>query len=107
MITGQQGVHAMIRRVCVSMTPVLLVLSGCATIVGGGSSQAVSIETTPSAARYVIRSSTGIEMSSGTVPASIRLPRRNEYQLDISLAGYQTRTMALTRGTNGWIWGNL
>ena len=81
--------------------------SGCATIVGGGSSQAVSIESSPSAARYVIRSSSGIEMSSGSVPASVRLPRKNEYQLDISLAGYQPRTVALTRGTNGWIWGNL
>jgi hypothetical protein len=46
-------------------------------------------------------------MSSGNVPASVRLPRKNEYQVDITLAGYQTRTMALTRGTNGWIWGNL
>jgi hypothetical protein len=82
-------------------------LPGCAAILGGGSSQAVSIASTPPAASYTIRSSSGIEMAAGSVPASVRLPRKNEYQVDISLAGYQTRTVAITRGTNGWIWGNL
>lgn len=81
--------------------------TGCAAIVGGGSNQALSLEATPSAARYTIRSSSGIEMSAGSVPASVRLPRKNEYQVDISLAGYEPRTVAITRGTNGWIWGNL
>jgi hypothetical protein len=46
-------------------------------------------------------------MSSGSVPASIRLPRKNEYQVDITLDGYETATLAMSRGTNGWIWGNL
>jgi hypothetical protein len=46
-------------------------------------------------------------MSSGAVPTSVRLPRKNEYQVDISLAGYETQSVAITRGTNGWIWGNL
>jgi hypothetical protein len=46
-------------------------------------------------------------MSAGSVPASVRLPRKNEYQINISLDGFETRTLALTRGTNGWIWGNL
>lgn len=46
-------------------------------------------------------------MSSGALPASVSLPRKNEYQLDVSLDGYETQTVAITRGTNGWIWGNL
>lgn len=85
----------------------VVVMSGCATLVGGGSSQAVTLEATPSEARYTIRSSSGIQMSSGSVPASITLPRKNEYQVDIALDGYETRTIAITKGTNGWIWGNL
>lgn len=80
-----------------------IVLSGCATLLGGGSSQAVTVEATPSEARYIIQSSSGIQMSSGDVPASVRLPRKNEYQIDISLDGYETRTVAVTRATNGWI----
>jgi hypothetical protein len=46
-------------------------------------------------------------MSAGAVPASVRLPRKNEYQIHITLDGYETQTVALSRGTNGWIWGNL
>ena len=90
-------------------TPILFLLaaSGCASILGGGSSQVVTIAATPSQANYTITSSSGIEMSAGSVPASIRLPRKNEYQINISLDGYETRTLAMTRGTNGWIWVNL
>jgi hypothetical protein len=85
----------------------MVLATGCATIVGGGSSQAVMLDGTPSEARYTVRSSSGIEMSAGSLPASFTLPRKNEYQVDVSLDGYETRTLAVTRGTNGWIWGNL
>lgn len=85
----------------------LLALGGCATIIGGGSSQPVTLSAEPSEATYTITSSTGIEMASGGVPASVRLPRKNEYQVNVSLEGYETRTLAITKGTNGWIWGNL
>lgn len=85
----------------------MALLPGCATIVGGGSSQAVSLDATPSEARYSIRSSSGIQMSSGDVPASVSLPRKNEYEVSVALDGYETRTVAITRGINGWIWGNL
>lgn len=94
-------------RSSVAILALLPLSTGCATIVGGGSSQPVSIEAAPSGARYVIRSSSGIEVSSGSVPASISLSRKNEYQIDVSLPGYETRTVALSRGTNGWLWGNL
>ncbi len=82
-------------------------MSGCATILGGGSSQPLSLSSTPSDARYTITSSSGVEMGGGAIPATIRLPRKNEYQVNISLAGYETRTLAVTKGINGWIWGNL
>lgn len=82
-------------------------LSGCATIVGGGSSQPVSLQSAPGAATYAIRSSSGISMAGGTTPATVSLPRKNEYQIEVSLAGYQPQSTVLTRGINGWIWGNL
>jgi hypothetical protein len=72
----------MLWRSSAVLLPLLPLTTGCATIVGGGSSQPVSVESAPSAARYVIRSSSGLEVSSGSVPASIRLPRKNEYQLE-------------------------
>ncbi len=83
-----------------------LCLTGCASIVGGGSSQAVSIQSTPSPASYQVRSSSGFQID-GRTPGTERLPRKNEYQVRISLEGYETQDVVLTKGTNGWIWGNL
>lgn len=82
-------------------------LSGCATIAGGGSSQPLSLQSSPGAATYSVRSSAGLEMAQGSTPATIALPRRNDYQIEISMPGYQTQSMVLTRSINGWIWGNL
>lgn len=82
-------------------------LGGCATIAGGGSSQPITLQGTPSEATYTIHSSSGIQMSSGTLPTTVSLPRKNEYQIDVALDGYETQTTSLSRGTNGWVWGNL
>ena len=84
-----------------------LQISGCATIVGGGSNQPVSLQSTPSSASYSTQSSSGLEMAQGATPATVSLPRRNEYQIQLSLDGYQPQSTVLTRGINGWIWGNL
>lgn len=84
-----------------------VVMSGCATIVGGGSNQPVSVRSTPAAATFTIQSSAGFEMAQGSTPATVSLPRKNDYQLRISLDGFQPQSTVLTRGTNGWIWGNL
>lgn len=86
---------------------IVLVLGGCATILGGGSNQAVSFRSSPESATYTVLSSSGIQMGSGVTPGVLTLPRKNEYQIEISLEGYQTQTAALTKGINGWIWGNL
>ena len=82
-------------------------LGGCATIVGGGPNQPVSFQSTPAAASFTIQSSSGLQMGQGNTPATLTLPRRNEYQVQISLDGYQTQSAVLTKGVNGWIWGNL
>jgi hypothetical protein len=81
--------------------------TGCATIVGGGSSQPVSFQSTPASATFTVQSASGLEMAQGTTPSVVSLPRSNEYQVRIDLEGYQPQTVALTRGINGWIWGNL
>lgn len=82
-------------------------MTGCATILGGGSAQTVDLRVEPTSASYVVRSSTGLEMASGTGSQTLRLPRKNEYQIDVKAPGYQTRTVAISKGTNGWVWGNL
>jgi hypothetical protein len=74
---------------------------------GGGSSQPVTISSEPSGAHFVIKSSSGIQMADGMTPQTIRLPRKNEYQIEVTMDGYKPRTLALTKATNGWIWANL
>ena len=81
--------------------------SGCATILGGGSTQAVSIRSDPAGATFVVRSSSGLQMSSGTSPQQITLARKNEYEIEFSSPGYQTQRLSLLKGLNGWVWLNL
>ena len=82
-------------------------LAGCATIVGGGPSQSVTLNSTPQGAAFTIKSSSGLQMAAGNAPQTLRLPRKNEYQVDFTVPGYQPQSVAITKGTNGWIWGNL
>jgi hypothetical protein len=46
-------------------------------------------------------------MASGTTPTTVTLPRKNEYQIQITMSGYQPQSTVLTKGINNWIWGNL
>lgn len=80
---------------------------GCATILGGGPSQPVAFNSEPTGADFTVKSSTGLQMGSGKTPQTLRLPRKNEYQVDFTVPGYQPQSVALAKGVNGWIWGNL
>lgn len=82
-------------------------IASCATILGGGSAQAVSLTSDPAGATFTVKSSSGLQMASGKAPQTISLPRRNEYQVEFAVPGYQPQSVALAKGTNGWIWGNL
>ena len=83
------------------------IVGGCASMFGGGSNQPVTVSSEPSGAHFVVKSSSGIQMADGITPQTIRLPRKNEYQIEVTMEGYKPRTLALSRGTNGWIWANL
>lgn len=84
-----------------------MLFGACASILGGGTSQNVLLQTTPSGASFVVKSSSGIEMSSGTGNQTVRLPRKNEYQIEVRAPGYQSKNVAVTKSLNGWVWGNL
>jgi hypothetical protein len=82
-------------------------LEGCATILGGGTSQSVSIASQPAGSTFAIKSSSGLMMASGASPQTVTLPRKHEYQIEFSAPGYQTQIMPLTQGINGWFWVNI
>jgi hypothetical protein len=65
------------------------------------------MDAAPSGATYTVVASSGSQMSSGKLPAKVTLPRKNEYQIEIAMEGYRPATVALTKGVNGWLFGNL
>jgi hypothetical protein len=99
--------HRFARTTGVLAAAVLVFSTGCATLLGGGTMQSVSVSSPPTGASFVVKSSSGLQMASGLDPQVIRLPRRNEYQIDFTVPGYRPQSVTLTRGVNGWIWGNL
>jgi len=85
----------------------VIATTACATLVGGGSSQAVTISSEPTSANFTVKSSSGIKMASGATPQTIKLPRKNEYQIEFAVPGYKTQSLPLTKGINGWLFGNF
>jgi hypothetical protein len=96
------------RPVRLSLLATLTVLlSACATLVGGGTSQGVSITSDPDGASFVVKSFSGMQMAAGKTPQTVTLPRKNEYQIEFSVPGYRTQSIPLTKGVNGWVFGNF
>jgi PEGA domain. len=78
-----------------------LMLCGCATIIHGGS-QDIGFSSTPSAAKVTIDNN-----PVGQTPVVAHISRKDNHIVRMELAGYQPFEATLTRGTSGWVWGNL
>ncbi|MBY0488263.1 MAG: hypothetical protein K2R93_00355 [Gemmatimonadaceae bacterium] len=94
-----------------SLNPLLVVLvatlfSGCAAIVHG-SSQTLPINTSPNQVHIAVKNGAGVEIASGTAPMNLPLTRKNEYSIELSIAGYEPQKLQLTRGLSGWFWWNF
>lgn len=79
----------------------LLLLSGCATMFGGGGRQVVRIQAEPGA-DYVVKTARGDFVASGKAPADVTLSRKHEYIVEFTAPGYEPASNALTRRMNGW-----
>ena len=86
----------------------LIATGGCATVFGGVN-QTLVIQSFPSGATYAISSLEAPEMiSSGSLPALVTLSRRGNFQIDVSLDGYEPKAIVVSRsGVNPWLWANL
>lgn len=85
---------------------VAVLVSGCATIFTG-TGAIVKVTAEPAAAIIVIKSQTGQVFYQGEVPASVKLPKKNNYTVEITLAGYKTQTVYISQDVTGWFWGNI
>jgi hypothetical protein len=84
-----------------------VLIVGCATIFKG-SDATINITSTPTAAKVAISSTGGMRMFDGVTPAVVKLPKKNEYIVTISLSGYKDATVNILKdGIEGWFWGNL
>ena len=75
--------------------------TGCATIMHG-SKQDIAVSSTPSGATVSVDN-----QQMGTTPTTVNLTRKDRHVISIEAPGYRKYDLQLTRGTSGWVWGNL
>ena len=83
----------------------LVLLDSCATIVSG-TSQEVSVSSTPRA-KIEIKAASGMVYYSGDSPAIVKLPRKYSYTVTIQAGGYASQTLVISRQFNAWFVGNI
>lgn len=88
-------------RLPVTGLALLIPLAACATIMHG-TSQGVGISSTPTAATVTVDNK-----PQGTTPLVANLSRKDNHVVRITMPGYQPYETTLTRGTSGWVWGNI
>lgn len=81
---------------------VLIGAAGCASIMGGGTQQSITFNSSPDGAAVVVDGE-----SRGTTPLVVDLARKNNQSVRLELDGYQPHTVMFDRSVNGWFWGNL
>ncbi|TKB45601.1 PEGA domain-containing protein [Thalassotalea mangrovi] len=85
----------------VSALVVLTALSGCASIVDG-STQQVTIQSTPAGAEVLING-----VSQGVTPLTIDVKRADNTSLTVRKEGYTDQTITMTTKLNSTFWGNV
>ena len=88
-----------------SIAFLVVALSGCATIFAG-TDQSVTLNSTP-AAHVVVKANTGQVLFEGQAPATVKLPKKNTYSVEVSLQGYQTQTVPITQSFNALYLANI
>lgn len=79
----------------------LALLTGCATIVTGSSTD-VSINSDPPNAEIEING-----QDYGETPTTISLESDQSHMVELSLEGYEDETIQLRKSTSGWLAGNI
>lgn len=75
--------------------------AGCCSIMSG-TKQEIGISSKPTRATVIIDNK-----EYGSTPIVVNLSRKDKHFIKIVMPGYEPYETALTRGTNGWVWGNI
>lgn len=95
-----------------SIVVVALMLSACSSIVSS-SQYAVTINSHPDGAKFVVTNRMGIKVHSGVTPASVTLKASSgyfegeRYTVTFKKEGYSKKSFTLTSSVDGWYWGNI
>jgi len=90
----------------------LVTLSGCASI-AGNSSYPVTINSSPSEAKFIVSNKAGQEVHSGTTPSTVTLKSSagyfdgERYSVKYSKEGYNDGLSSIDSSLSGWYAGNL
>jgi hypothetical protein len=102
----------MLMRISLSLPVVLVLLSGCASIVSK-SSRPVTITSSPIGAKVTISKSSGVPIQVGETPMTVTLETSNgfftkaKYTVEATKPGYQTSSAVISADLNGWYFGNI
>lgn len=95
------------KKIVVYVLPVLsaMIFSGCATILGGGNQQTISINSDkPMKGKLVYADGKGEQYF--TTPATVNVDRRNQ-DIILSSENEEFATKTQEPNMNGWFWGNI
>jgi hypothetical protein len=90
----------------------ILLLTGCASIVSK-TSWPITINSSPSEAKISIKDKKGIEIYTGSTPATLKLKSgagffsKARYQVTFEKAGFEKKVVPVEFKLNGWYWGNI
>lgn len=76
-------------------------LTACASIMHG-TTQDIGFSSNPTSARVTVDG-----QPHGNTPVVLKLARKDNHIVRMELDGYQPFEATLTRGTSGWVWGNI
>jgi hypothetical protein len=91
---------------------VALLLSGCASIISGGT-QPVTIKSVPDGASVTVTNRAGEKIHNGTTPVTLTLNRgagyfkTETYKVEVKKEGYESRQLDIVSTINGWYIGNI
>lgn len=79
----------------------LLAVGGCASIMHG-TTQKIGISSAPTGAQVSVDNK-----QFGTTPVFADLKRKEEHVITITMPGYETAQLTVTKKVSGWVWGNI
>jgi uncharacterized protein YceK len=100
------------KKSVISLAVGVLFLSGCASVIDGGT-QTIAFKSVPDTAAISIANRAGEKVHAGTTPMTVTLKRgagyfkAESYTVSVSKEGYASKDITVTSSINGWYFGNI